>query len=263
MPSSESTGTIPPWIYGYATSRSFQDAVRKVVDAKWLADNVPVTGAKAEVTGVKAEANAAALSAFGVQTEYGLVKHEATVFDINKILEGRVQEARDKEQDRQLHVLSVEAVSAKDLVQRVKQDLTRDAADIRRSQSTGDRHVEGLVTGLRGKVEGIQKKLLADDQVLHERISKLTTRVGKVSEVAHNADARSKALRTKTDEALGKVKALDREVDRGRKLVGKLDKEVGTGMQRVGALERSATSASRSIESLRNHLNGLEQALRR
>ncbi|AYC42400.1 hypothetical protein AQI84_29880 [Streptomyces griseorubiginosus] len=263
MPPSESTGTIPPWIYEYAASRSFQDAVRKVVDAKWLADNVPVTGAKAEVTGVKAEANALAASAFGVQTEYGLVKHEATLFDINKILEGRVQEARDKEQDRRLHVLSVEAVSIKDLVQKVKTDLIRDAGDIRRAQSAGDRQVERLVADLRGKVGTIQKKLLADDQVLHERISKLTTRVGKVSEVAHNADARSKASRVKTDEVLGKVKALDREVERGRKLVGKLDKEVGTGMQRVGALERSATSASRSIQGLHDHLNGLEQALRR
>ncbi|MCX5260844.1 hypothetical protein OOK27_43010 [Streptomyces canus] len=260
MPPSESTGAIPPWIYDYATSRAFQDAVRKVVDAKWLADNVPVTGAKAEVTGAKAEANAAALSVFGVQTEYSLVKHEATAFDINKILEGRVQESRDQEQERRLHVLSVEAVSVKDLVQKVKQDLTRDAADIRRTQSAGDRHVEGLVTALRGKVEGIQKKLLADDQVLHRRISDLTTRVGKV---AHNAEDRSKALRAETNEVLGKVKALDREVEKGRTLVGKLDKEVGTGMQRVGALERGATSASRSIESLRNHLNGLEQALRR
>ncbi|MGW0422610.1 hypothetical protein [Streptomyces sp. NPDC003015] len=263
MPPSESNGAIPPWIYEYATSRSFQDAVRKVVDAKWLADNVPVTGAKAEVTGVKAEANAVALSAFGVQTEYGLVKHEATVFDINKILEGRVQESRDKEQDRRLHVLSVEAVSIKDLVQKVKQDLMRDAADIRRTQGAGDRHVQQLVTDLRDKVERIQKKLLADDQTLHERISKLTTRVGKVSEVAHNADDRSKVLRTKTNEALGKVKALDHEVEKSRTLVRKLDKEVGTGMQRVGALERGATSASRAIESLQNHLNGLEQVLRR
>jgi len=260
---SESTGAIPPWIYEYATSRSFQDAVRKVVDAKWLADNVPVIGAKAEVTGAKAEANAAALSVFGVQAEYGLVKHEATVFDINKILEGRVQEARDKEQDRRLHVLSVEAVGIKDLVQKVKTDLIRDAGDIRRAQSAGDRQLERLVTDLRVKVVGIQKKLLADDQVLHERISKLTTRVGKVSEVAHNADDRSKVLRTKTNEALGKVKALDHEVEKGRTLVRKLDKEVGTGMQRIGALERGATGASRAIESLHNHLNGLEQALRR
>lgn len=152
MPPSESNGAIPPWIYEYATSRSFQDAVRKVVDAKWLADNVPVTGAKAEVTGVKAEANAVALSAFGVQTEYGLVKHEATVFDINKILEGRVQESRDKEQDRRLHVLSVEAVSIKDLVQKVKQDLMRDTGRTFRSLGTRVEQTQNRITPCRTRL---------------------------------------------------------------------------------------------------------------
>ena len=234
MPPSDPAG-IPPWIYEFPTVNSFMDSVRKkVLDPKWHADNVPVTGAKAEVTG-------GSLSVFGVQTEYNLVKHEATAIDLNKILEGNAQERIDKEQDRRLHGLSVEAVGTKDLVERVKRELADTTADIRRAQREGDHQVDTRVTALRDKIDRIRLKLLEDDQVLHRRITALSTRVGEVSSVAHAADGRSKSTKTKAAE---------------------LERAVKKGLKEVEGLQGSARGASRDIGILIDRVTALERSLR-
>ncbi|MFJ4789394.1 hypothetical protein [Streptomyces sp. NPDC088794] len=241
MPPSEQTGTIPVWLNDYVASKPFMDAVRKVVDAKWLADNLPVTGAKAEVAGVKAEANAASLSVFGVQTEYSLFKAEAAAFDLNKFLDSRAQERRDKDQDDRLHGLSVDAVRAKDLIDKVKQDLKSTADSLRRTLSEGDKKLRGEVPQLRTSVNDLRRRLLDADQVLRDRISKLQAKVGQVSTVAHNADVRSKDEKARVKE---------------------LDKEVRAGLRQVQALQGSAKGASRDIGILIDRVTALERALR-
>lgn len=237
MPPSEPTGTIPAWFRDYMTSRDFRDVVRKVVDAKWLADNVPVTGAKAEVSGVKAEANAAAVTVFGAQAEYSLLKTEYAVIDPARV----AQTLLDNEQDRRLRVLTAEAVSTKDLVEKVKRNLDSTAADIRQTLRGGDTKLRNEVPQLRTKVDAIRRSLLADDQKLHTRISALQARVGQVSTVAHSADTRSKTEKTKVKE---------------------LDKEVKEGLRRVQALQGSAQRAGRDIDILINRVTALERALR-
>ncbi|MGW1714088.1 hypothetical protein [Streptomyces sp. NPDC002156] len=237
MPPSESTGTIPPWFQSFATSTAFQGIVRKAVDGKWLAENVPLTGAKAEVSGLKAEGNAAALTVFGAQAEYSLVKHEYAVIDPARV----AQTLLDDEQDRRLRVLTAEAVSTKDLVDKVKQDLRSTAAALRQTLSEGDKQLRTEVPQLRTKVESIRDRLLADDQKLHARISALQTRVGQVSQVAHNADDRSEAGKTK---------------------LKKLNAEVRKGLQDVEALKGSARRAVGDIDILIDRVTALERALR-
>ncbi|MGW1212389.1 hypothetical protein ACWD5F_22520 [Streptomyces sp. NPDC002499] len=253
MPPSESSGHIPQWVYDLGSFRSFQDAVKNVVwDVKAHPDNVPVTGAKAEVAGVKAEANAASLSVFGVQTEYSLVKHEATAIDLNKILEGGVQKRLDEEQDRRLHDLSLRAVTTKDLVDTVKRNLASATADIRRLQADEQQ----LRTTLRNEFVSIRQKLANDDQRLRAQLVSLGTKISSVRQVANAADQRSKALRTKANSA-------DRQAQTALRQIRVLDREVKDGMQKVRELEGSARGAGRSIQGLRNDLNSLEQTLRR
>jgi hypothetical protein len=238
MPPSES-GTIPPWVYDYVTTKSFVDAVRKVVwDPKWHAENVPVTGAKAEVAGGKAEANAVALNLFGGQFEYGLFKHELSV---NQLLEDRARDKRDREVDGRLTRLTADTASNGKLIEKVKKDLDSTAASLRRTLSEGDKRLRGEVPQLQTKVNNIQTRLLADDQKLHARISALQTKVGQVSVIANNADDRSKVGKTKVKE---------------------LDKEVREGLRRVEALQGGAQRAGRDIDILINRVTALERALR-
>lgn len=256
MPPSESSGHIPQWVYELGSFRSFQDAVKNVVwDVKAHPENVPVTGAKAEVTGVKAEANAASLSVFGVQTEYSLVKHEATAIDLNKILEDGVQKRLDEEQDRQLHDLSIGAVTTKDLVDTVKRNLATATADIRRLQD-GEQELTRGGTALRNEIAEIRQKLVNDDRRLRDQLVSLGTKISRVSQIANAADQRSKALRTKANSA-------DRQAQAALRQVRSLDLEIKDGMRRVHELEGSARGAGRSIQGLRNDLNSLEQTLRR
>ncbi|MEV5849824.1 hypothetical protein AB0M32_48485 [Streptomyces sp. NPDC051985] len=233
---------MPSWIYEFPTVKSFMDSVRKnVLDIKGHADNVPVTGVKGEATGGSVTATGGSLSVFGVQTEYNLVKHEATAIDLNKILEGNAQERIDKEQDRRLHDLGIEAVGTKNLVEQVKRELATATADIRRTQSEGDHQVDTRVTALRDKIDRIRLKLLEDDQVLHRRITALSTRVGEVSSVAHAADGRSKST---------KIKAAD------------LERKVRDGLRQVEGLQGSARGASRDIGILIDRVTALERSLR-
>ncbi|MDQ1038758.1 chromosome segregation ATPase [Streptomyces sp. V3I8] len=232
----------------------------EAIQRAWMAQT-PISGLKSElaglnlaVNGLKAEFNVFdPVKIFGIQDRYDAMLQNLFRSD------GRKKELKEQEPENLLK----EIRAVKGAVARLKQDLTTVESGIRRTQQTGNQQLRREISDFRAKVENIRQKLLGDNQQLHRRITTLDTRVGRVSQVAHSADDRSRAVRTRTDEALGKVRALDREIDRGRKQVGRLDKEVGTGMQRVGALERGATSASRSIESLRNQMNGLEQALRR
>ncbi|MEV1083292.1 hypothetical protein AB0I98_34600 [Streptomyces sp. NPDC050211] len=238
MSPSESTGTIPPWFVSYVISKPFQDAVRKAVDPKWLADNVPVTGAKAEVTGVKAEANAAAFSFFGAQTEYSLFKAEGALFDLNKVLADRAQETRDKDQDDRLRGLSAGAVETGDLIAKVRQDLQSTAAALRKTLGEGDKQLRKEVPELRTKVNGIRDRLLAADQTLHGRI---TTLGNKIAQGTRNADDRSRAEKARVKE---------------------LDKEVRAGLRRVDQLQGSAKAAGRDIGILIDRVTALERALR-
>ncbi|MFJ4203394.1 hypothetical protein ACIP2Y_27710 [Streptomyces sviceus] len=169
---------VPQWFIDFVTSKSFQDAVRKAFDRKLYADNVPLIGAKAEGTGLKADV-------FVGQLEYGLFKHE---YSVSKFLEDRAQHKREQDVDRRLG---------------------------------------GLTSA---------------DRQLREQVSSLKTKISRISQVANDADQRSKSLRIKT---------------------ANLDQQVRSGLQRVRELEDSARGAGRSIQGLRNDLNSLEQALRR
>ncbi|MFJ2830888.1 hypothetical protein ACIPC1_25540 [Streptomyces sp. NPDC087263] len=218
------------------------------MDAKWLADNVPVTGAKAEVSGAKAEANAGALNVFGVQAEYGLVKHEAAAIDLNKIFERKAQERVDNEQDRRLHGLTMRAVATQDLFGAVKRILDTATADIRRLQADEQRLTK-RGTALQNAIGDIRRKLTADDQRLRTQLSALSARIGKVSQVANAADQRSKSVRIRTQEAL--------------KQVGVLDRAVRKGLQKISDLDEETTSTRGSVHRLDNALKSLEQTLRR
>ncbi|MGP4011555.1 hypothetical protein [Streptomyces sp. 4N124] len=238
MPPSDSPGTIPSWFVTYEASKAFQDAVRKVVDVKWLADNLPVTGAKAEATGVKLEANAAAATFFGAQTEYSLFKAEGALFDLNKVLADRAQERRDKEQDDRLRGLSAGAVKTGDLIAKVRQDLQATTAALRKTLGEGDKQLRKEVPELRTKVNAIRDRLLADDQKLHGRI---TTLGNKVAQGTRNADDRSRVEKARVKE---------------------LDKEVRAGLRRVDQLQGSAKAAGRDIGILIDRVTALERALR-
>ncbi|MFG2967070.1 hypothetical protein ACGFZS_27730 [Streptomyces sp. NPDC048288] len=262
MPSSESTGAIPRWIFDFTSFRSFQDAVVKIVwDRHLFPANVPVTGGKAEVTGGKIEANGVAVNLYGGQFEYGLFQHELS---INKVLEDRARDKRDHEVDSRLTSLTEDAHSTRNLITGVRESLDTTAAGIREAFGAGDLKVSReLSDALRISIEALRSQLLEADQVLHQRITALTTRVGEVSSVAHTAEGRTQGLRTDTDKALGKVHELKGEVGEGMRLVHKLDEEVGTGLQRVSALERSAQGADGALRDLQLRVNGLEDALGR
>ena len=265
--------SIPLWLVEYVTSKDFRDAVRKVVDASWLAENVPLTGAKAEGSGAKLEATAGSLSFFGAQGEYTLFKHEYAVFDLEK----RRQEKRDKEIDGSLERLGNADTSIKSSIEQAEERIGRNVRVGRdtdaNSRRLRDQEVDGRLARhaqtdasirswvdrvqqrLAARSDGIRREQRAGDQRLRAQISGLQTRINNVSRVAHAADQRSKSVRVKASDAEGKAKA-------ALKQVSDLRKQVHEGMQRVHGLENSATRTSQAIKGLRRDLNDLDQSLR-
>lgn len=233
-----------------------QDAAqKKLLDPKWHADNMPVTGAKAEGTGLKADL-------FGGQFEYGLIKHEKTLFDINKILENREQRNKDRVLDNRFAELTRVDRNLRQAISATQERITRSARDVRRTARAGDQQLRQQITTLRTslrtanrvahsaerrstRIETAVNRLVrtqhTDDQRVRSQVTALKTRISRISQVANDADQRSKSLRIKANN---------------------LDRQVRAGLQRVRELEDSAR-AGRSVQGLRNDLNSLEQTLRR
>ncbi|MDH6491484.1 hypothetical protein [Streptomyces sp. SAI-127] len=216
-----------------------QDAAqKKLLDPKWHADNVPVTGAKVEATGLKADV-------FVGQFEYGLFKHE---YSLTKFLEDRAQHKREQEVDRQLAGLTSADRQLREQLSSLKTKLGRvsqvanDGDQRSKSGRTKTQELNTHVTALRNAVNGILRTQHTDDQRVRGQITALKTRISRISQVANDADQRSKSLRLKANN---------------------LDRQVRAGLQRVRELEGSARGAGRSIQGLRNDLNSLEQTLRR
>jgi chromosome segregation ATPase len=249
-------GEISSW-------KAQQEAAQKPVDAKWVADNVPATGLKAEGTGLKVEGNAAAVNLFGGQFEYGLIKHEKTLIDVNKILENREQKQRDQIIDNRFADLARIDRNLRAAIGSAQDRITTTAKDVRRIARAADQQLRQQITALRTglrtanrvahsaerrstRIETAVNRLArtqhTDDQRVRSQISALKTRISRISQVANDADQRSKSLRIKANN---------------------LDRQVRTGLQRVRELEDSARGAGRSIQGLRNDLNSLEQTLRR
>ncbi|MER6246386.1 hypothetical protein [Streptomyces griseorubiginosus] len=240
-------GEISSW-------KAAQDAAqKKLFDPKWHPDNVPVTGGKLEATGLKADV-------FGAQAEYGLIKHEATLIDVNKILENREQKRRDQIIDNRFADLARIDRNLRAAINSTQDRITTSAKDVRRIARAADQQLRHQITDLRAslrtanrvahsaerhsnRVEAAVKRLVrtqyTDDQRVRSHITALKT---KIVQVANDADQRNKALRIKTNS---------------------LDRQVRAGLQRVHELEGSARGAGRSIQGLRNDLNSLEQTLRR
>ncbi|MFF7983990.1 hypothetical protein ACFZDK_33560 [Streptomyces sp. NPDC007901] len=236
MPPSEHA-SIPSWIYDYTTVKSFTDAVRKIAwDVKAHADNVPVTGVKGEVTGGSVTATGGSLSVFGVQTEYNLVKHEATAIDLNKILERGAERRREEELEGRFRRLETAVVSVKNLVERVERELTKTATDIRRRQDKDYQQLKTWTDQLRDKLKREREELLKADQMLHQRISKLRdegTKVGrKAAEHSRSLEAKAEKLETRVNDGLRKVEALGSAAH-------KANGDIGDLIQRVTALERA------------------------
>ncbi|MFG2943125.1 hypothetical protein [Streptomyces sp. NPDC048282] len=197
---------------------------------------MPVTGVKGEVTGGSVTATGGSLSVFGVQTEYNLVKHEATAIDLNKILERGAERRREEELEGRFRRVETAVVSVKNLVERVERDLTRTATDIRGKQDKDYRQLKTWTDQLRGKLQREREELLKADQVLHQRISKLRdegTKVGrKAAEHSRSLEAKAEKLETRVNNGLKKVEALGSAAHKAKGDIGDL-------IQRVTALERA------------------------
>jgi chromosome segregation ATPase len=225
--------TVPQWFIDFVTSKGFQDAVRNAFDRKWLADNVPLTGAKAEGAGLK-------LDVSGGQFEYGLVKHEKVLFDINKIMEGRAQQKREQDVDRRLAGLQVVDRQLREQLSSLKNKVgkvSQVANDGNQRSISGRAKVRDLTVD----VTTIARAQRAGAQRLRSQISSLKSKISRISQVANDANERSKSLRIKANN---------------------LDQQVRAGLRRVEALEDGARRAGRSVESLRGAINSLERALR-
>ncbi|MEU1165515.1 hypothetical protein ABZ372_35655 [Streptomyces sp. NPDC005921] len=229
MPPSEHA-SIPSWIYEYSSIKTLVDAVRKIAwDPKWNSGNVPVTGLKGEATG-------ASLSVFGVQTEYNLVKHEATAIDLNKILERGPERRREKEREDRFRRVETAVVSVKNLVERVERELTNTATDIRRAQDKNYQVLKGWTDDLRGKVNRQHQELLDADQVLHRRITKLGD---EGSKVGREAAEHSRTLAEKTEKLEIRVNEGLKKVDDLGTAAHTAGGDIGDLIQRVTALERA------------------------
>jgi len=77
------------------------------IKTEWAIAKAEAVVTKAEATYAKAEATGLSLASYGSQFEYGLVKHEKALFDLNKIQENIEQAKRDREVD--LRFVSVDA----------------------------------------------------------------------------------------------------------------------------------------------------------
>ncbi|MEU0949167.1 hypothetical protein ABZ379_41800 [Streptomyces canus] len=250
-------GEIAAW-------KAQQDAAqKKLLDPKWLPDNVPATGAKLEGTGLKGDL-------FGGQFEYGLIKHEKTLFDLNKIAENREQKRRDQILDNRFADLARIDRNLRAAIGSAQDRITTTARDVRRSARASDQQLRQQITALRtilrtanrvahsaehrstrtqnrittlqNEVNGILRSRRTDDQRVRNQIASLKTRISRISQVANDADQRSKSVRIKANN---------------------LDRQVRDGLQRVRELEGSARGAGRSIQGLRNDLTALDRDLRR
>ncbi|MET9792804.1 hypothetical protein [Streptomyces canus] len=215
-----------------------QDAAqKKLLDPKWHADNMPVTGAKAEGAGLKADV-------FVGQFEYGLFKHE---YSLTKFLEDRAQRKREQEVDRRLAVLTSADRQLREQLSSLKTKLGRvsqvanDGDQRSKSGRTKTQELNTHVTALRNTVNGILRTQRTDDQRVRSQIASLKTKISRISQVANDANQRSKSVRIKAND---------------------LDRQVRAGLRRVEALEDGARRAGRSVESLRGAINSLERALR-
>ncbi|MFF1305482.1 hypothetical protein [Streptomyces sp. NPDC058307] len=222
---------VPQWFIDFVTSKGFKDAIRNAFDAKWFAENVPLTGGKAEGGIAKAEGNVGALTVYGFQAEYGLFKHELT---LTKILENRAQHKREQEVDRRLGGLTSADRQLREQISSLKTKIGKV------SQVANDGN-QRSISG-RTRTQELIRTQRNDDQRVRSQIASLKTRISRISQVANDADQRSKSLRIKANN---------------------LDRQVRSGLQRVRELEDSARGAGRSIQGLRNDLNSLDQALRR
>ncbi|MDH6520132.1 chromosome segregation ATPase [Streptomyces sp. SAI-135] len=224
-------GEISSW-------KAQQDAEqKKLLDPKWLPDNIPATGAKAEATGAKLEATGLKSDFYVGQSEYGLFKHE---YSLTKLWEDRAQHKREQDVDRRLAALTSADRQLREQLSSLKTKIgkvSQVANDGNQRSISGRTKVQNLTVD----VATLVRTRRADDQRVRSQISSLKSKISRISQIANDANQRSKSLRIKAHN---------------------LDQQVRAGLRRVEALEDGARRAGRSVESLRGAINSLERALR-
>lgn len=128
---------------------------------------------------------------------------------------------------------------------------TRRSSEVHQALS---RHLRSALRRITTTAGDLRRAARVGDQQLRTQISALRTRIGRISQVAHSADQRSKSVRIKANDAERKAKAALNKV-------GVLDSRVKKGLDRVEALEGSARKASGAIKSLRKDVDDLKKAL--
>ncbi|MEV7073439.1 hypothetical protein [Streptomyces sp. NPDC093990] len=247
-------GEISSW-------KAQQDAEqKKLIDPKWLPDNIPATGAKLEATGLKSDV-------FVGQFEYGLFKHE---YSVTKFLEDREQLKRDRKIDEQLAELKRIDGTQRASIKKVRESIdaaVKKAGDVARQ---GDRALKEQIAALRKDLRAAERTAAKAEQ-RGTKAQALAKEAGSVSRAArtnaNSAERKAQNALTQVSEVRKQVRTRTNEVERNTRAalrqVDSLRGQVDKGMQRVRALESGAKTTSQAVKGLRNDLNALERDLRR